>query len=335
MTRRFGAGKVTAFSVAMTACALFGFSVSRSFTALWLFAVPYGLGAGSVDAALNNYVALHFASRHMSWLHCMWGIGATVGPYLMGATLAAGHGWDSGYRIIGFLQTVLTLILILSLPLWRRQDSSISEQAGDRALSPLDVLLLPGAKSSMICFFCYCALEQTVNLWASSYLVVCEGIEPIRAAGFGGLFFVGITAGRGLSGFFTYLLNDDRMVLLGQGIIALGILAIFLPLGPFSAYIGLITVGLGCAPIYPSLIHATPGHFGAYHSQAVIGMEMACAYVGMSCMPPCFGFLADFTGLLFFSRVSVFAALGYVFLFSETNEGNKLRLIFIFNIFQN
>lgn len=292
LTRRFGAGKVTACSVALTCAALFGFSVSNSFALLCLWAVPYGLGAGGVDAALNNYVALHYLSRHMSWLHCMWGVGATVGPYIMGAVLTHGGSWHSGYRIIGVIQLALTAILLLSLPLWKQNTAESDEQRREKALSLVEIIAIPGAKAVMLCFFCYCAVEQTVGLWASSYLVNVRGVDAVTAAGYGSLFFLGITGGRAVSGFITYRLNDTQMVRLGQAIIAAGIALLFLPLGDRVAFVGLVLVGLGCAPIYPSIIHSTPAHFGAERSQALIGVQMASAYVGTSLMPPLFGWLS-------------------------------------------
>ena len=292
LTRRFGAGKVTACSVALTCAALFGFSVSNSFALLCLWAVPYGLGAGGVDAALNNYVALHYLSRHMSWLHCMWGVGATVGPYIMGAVLTHGGSWHSGYRSIGVIQLALTAILLLSLPLWKQNTAESDEQRREKALSLVEIIAIPGAKAVMLCFFCYCAVEQTVGLWASSYLVNVRGVDAVTAAGYGSLFFLGITGGRAVSGFITYRLNDTQMVRLGQGIIAAGIALLFLPLGDRVAFVGLVLVGLGCAPIYPSIIHSTPAHFGAERSQALIGVQMASAYVGTSLMPPLFGWLS-------------------------------------------
>ncbi|MBQ5567966.1 MAG: MFS transporter, partial [Oscillospiraceae bacterium] len=215
LTRRFGAGAVTAFSVAMTAAALFGFSLSRSFIMLCLMAVPYGLGAGGVDAALNNYVALHYKSRHMSWLHCMWGVGASVGPYIMSACLTAGRGWSSGYRTIGFIQVALTAVLFLTLRLWKSGEGSADEEK--REPLPLKkIVVLPGVKEIMLAFFSYCALEQTVGLWASSYLVTVRGIDAETAAAYGSLFFLGITVGRAASGFVTFKLNDSQMVRLGQ-----------------------------------------------------------------------------------------------------------------------
>lgn len=303
LTRRFGAGGVTAISVAMTAAALFGFSVSNSFWALCLWAVPYGLGAGSVDAALNNYVALHFASRHMSWLHCMWGIGASVGPYIMGAALSCNAGWHTGYRIIGVMQLVLTIVLVLSLPLWKtRSDADAEEQeaASAEALTLKQIFRIPGVKAVLVTFFCYCSLEQTTSLWASSYLVLNKGIAPETAASFASLFFVGITAGRALSGFLTLKFNDTQMVRMGLGIIAAGVAAFLLPFGDTAALAGLLLVGLGCAPIYPSIIHATPSHFGADRSQAIIGVQMASAYVGNCLMPPLFGVIVNHTTIALF-----------------------------------
>lgn len=293
LTRWLGAGKVTAISVGMTAAAMFGFSISHSFWLLCLWAIPYGLGAGSVDAALNNYVALHFASRHMSWLHCMWGVGASLGPYIMGYALTGGSGWNMGYRYIALLQIVLTLILLLSLPLWKKSTGEDAPTEAGRALSLGQILRIPGAKAVMVTFFCYCAVEQTAGLWASTYLVLQKGVPAETAARFASLFFIGITIGRALSGFMTMKLSDTQMVRLGQGIIAVGIAAFLLPLGQYAALAGLILIGLGCAPIYPCIIHATPDHFGAGRSQAIIGVQMASAYVGTCLMPPLFGLIAN------------------------------------------
>ena len=289
---RFGPGRVTAFSVAMTAAALFGFASCRTAWQLCLWALPYGLGAGSVDACLNNYVALHYASRHMSWLHCMWGIGASVGPYIMGAVLSAGRHWSAGYRSIGVLQLALTALLLLSLPLWKKGE----EQGEGEKAKPLrlkEILAIPGAKPLLLAFFCYCALEQTMGLWAGSYLALYRSFTPERAAGFTGLFFLGITLGRALNGFLTIRFSDSFLTRTGFVIIALGIAAVLLPLGDALALAGLVLVGLGCAPVYPCIIHATPERFGAGRSQAVIGILMAGAYLGNCLMPPLFGLIAN------------------------------------------
>ena len=296
LTRKLGTGKVTAISVAMTAVALFGFSTSHSFVALCLWAIPYGLGAGSVDASLNNYVALHYESKHMSWLHCMWGIGAAAGPYIMGYVLTNGRSWNSGYRVISVLQIILTMILIFSLPLWKNRPEIIDDNGQEvsaKALSLREVIRIPGAKEIMVCFFCYCALEQTAGLWASSYLSLYKGVSAETAATFASMFYIGITIGRALSGFVTMKLNDVQMIRLGQVLIAVGILIMFLPFGQTLSLVGLIVIGLGCAPIYPCIIHSTPTHFGADKSQAIIGIQMASAYVGTLLMPPVFGLIAN------------------------------------------
>ena len=296
LTRKLGTGKVTAISVVMTAVALFGFSTSHSFVALCLWAIPYGLGAGSVDASLNNYVALHYESKHMSWLHCMWGIGAAAGPYIMGYVLTNGRSWNSGYRVISVLQIILTMILIFSLPLWKNRPEIIDDNGQEvsaKALSLREVIRIPGAKEIMVCFFCYCALEQTAGLWASSYLSLYKGVSAETAATFASMFYIGITIGRALSGFVTMKLNDVQMIRLGQVLIAVGILIMFLPFGQTLSLVGLIVIGLGCAPIYPCIIHSTPTHFGADKSQAIIGIQMASAYVGTLLMPPVFGLIAN------------------------------------------
>ena len=305
LTYRLGTGKVTALSVAMTAVALFGFSTCDSFLMMCLWAIPYGLGAGSVDASINNYVALHYSSRHMSWLHCMWGIGAATGPYIMGYVLTGGQHWSRGYQIVGAFQLVLTAILFVSLPLWksrRAQETSekdmpeASEGKTVTKTKPLplsDVIRVPGAKAIMITFFCYCALEATAGLWASSYLVLFKGVAEETAAFFGSMFYIGITAGRALNGFLTMKYSDTQLIRFGQGVILVGAVAMLLPFGEGISLIGLILIGLGCAPIYPCVIHSTPVHFGEDKSQALIGVQMASAYTGTCLMPPLFGLIAN------------------------------------------
>lgn len=296
LTKKLGTGKVTALSVLMTAMALFGFATSHSFGMLCLWAIPYGLGAGSVDASLNNYVALHYESRHMSWLHCMWGIGASAGPYIMGYALTAGWGWNSGYHIIAVLQIILTAILLCSLPLWKQRPAEVLQDGkvqNVKALSIREVLQLAGAREILVCFFCYCALEQTTGLWASSYLTLHKGVSADTAASFASMFYLGITVGRALSGFLTMKLNDVQMIRLGEVIIGIGVLVMLLPFGQSLSLTGLILIGLGCAPVYPCVIHSTPAHFGADKSQAIIGIQMACAYVGTCLMPPVFGLIAN------------------------------------------
>ncbi len=294
LTKALGAGKVTAISVGLTAIALLGFSTCQEYWMLLLWAIPYGLGAGSVDAALNNYVALHYASRHMSWLHCMWGVGASIGPYIMGMVLTAGKNWPLGYQIIGLFQVLLTASLLLSLPLWKRTQAENPEaEIQAKPLTFRQIFAIPGAKEVCIAFLCYCGLEQTAILWGSTYFVRHIGLGEELAATLGSLFLLGMTAGRAATGFLTYKLNDKNLIRLGQVLVVLGIVVMLLPLGDFCAMAGLLIIGLGCAPIYPCIIHATPDHFGAENSQAVIGVQMAAAYLGSLAMPPLFGLIAN------------------------------------------
>lgn len=293
--QRFGTGGVTMCSVAMTALALLGFSLSNSFFALCLWAIPYGLGAGSVDAALNNFVALHCKAKHMSWLHCFWGIGTTGGPYIMGLCLSRGMGWQAGYRTISFLQMALTLILLLSLPLWKKQELPLSGSETVRPQTPQwgKLLKRPGVKAALTAFFFYSALELTTGLWGSSYMVAIRGISPETAAKWISLFYLGITAGRFFSGFLTLRFSDDAMVRLGEGTAIVGIILLLLPLHNLFLCVGLILTGLGCAPIYPSLLHATPQRFGKSLSQSLMGTQMAISYLGSTTMPPVSGFLSE------------------------------------------
>ncbi|MDK2906267.1 MAG: hypothetical protein PWQ66_228 [Petrotoga sp.] len=291
---KLGTGKLTAISVGMTAIALFGFSISNTFWHLCLWGIPYGLGAGSVDAALNNFVALHYKARHMNWLHCFWGVGATLGPYIMGILLTNGFKWNSGYFTISLIQIALTMVLFFTLPLWKeKKTNNKSKEEEYKNYSFKEVFALPGAMSIMIAFFSYCALEATTGLWAASYLVLNRGIAAETAAKWAASFYFGITIGRFISGFITFKMNNKNMVRLGQGIIILGLLLLILPFSNYMAFIGLILIGLGCAPIYPSLIHSTPTNFGKDVSHSIIGIQMASAYLGTTLMPPLFGFLQE------------------------------------------
>ncbi len=264
--------------------------------------MPYGLGAGSVDASINNYVALHYGSHHMSWLHCMWGVGAAAGPYVMGWVLTGGKSWCMGYRYIGIVQVILSAILFASLPLWkeRKKEKTDENMHREEVLTLRNIIKIPGAKEIMIAFFCYCAFESTAGLWASSYLVLHHGIDSQTAASFASMFYIGITIGRGLNGFLAMKLSDTKMIRLGMGIMAIGCITLLLPLGKQVALGGLILVGLGCAPIYPCVIHSTPAHFGEERSQALVGVQMASAYTGTCLMPPVFGMIASHISVMLF-----------------------------------
>ena len=295
LTLRLGAGRVTAISVGLTALALLGFSLCTEYWMLLVFAIPYGLGAGSVDAALNNYVALHYSSRHMSWLHCMWGVGASIGPSIMGWELAGdATAWPLGYRTVGFIQLGLTALILLSLPLWKSRGAA-ADASGEK-VKPMpiaELIRLPGAKEVMITFFCYCALESTAGLWASSFLVFHHGLDTDTAAACASLFYIGITVGRALNGFVAERFTDTVLTRVGFVLMGLGVVTLLIPAGQYAAMAGLIILGVGCAPTYPCIIHATPIRFGREKSQAFIGVQMASAYMGSTLMPPLFGLIAN------------------------------------------
>ena len=305
LNRKFGTGPVTAVSVFMTAAALFGFSLSGEFWMLCILAVPYGLGAGAVDAALNNYVALHYSSRHMSWLHCFWGIGASAGPYIMGLCLRSRLGWQSGYRTIAIAQFILTAALFFSLPLWKKADKSLKSNNGsagdngaDKPVGFISSVKIRGVPLIMLAFFSYCAFESTAGLWASSYFVSCHGINEETAAMLASLYFAGITAGRFFSGFIADRLGDRRMIRYGLLIIFLGLILMIIPVSWTAvSCAGIVIAGLGSAPVYPSVIHETPANFGSENSQSIIGIQMASAYLGTTIMPPLFGVISENTTL--------------------------------------
>lgn len=295
--QKLGTGKVTALSVGMTAAALLGFSVSDSFLLLCLWAIPYGLGAGSVDAVLNNYVALHYEAKHMSWLHCFWGVGATLGPYIMGMCLTGGLTWNIGYRSIAILQIVLTAMLFLSLPLWDKGQEGHAENAEIKSIGLRKIVKINGVKEVLVACFCYCALEATAGLWGASYMVMHRGIAEETAAKWASLFYFGITFGRFVSGFMTMKFSSKNLIRIGQACIIAGVILLLLPFGNIVLCAGMLFVGIGCAPIYPSILHETPNHFGADISQSLIGVQMASAYVGSTLMPPLFGVLSKYIGI--------------------------------------
>ncbi len=297
LTKRLGTKYVTIISVIMTAVALMGFSVSGSLAELIAWAVPYGLGAGAIDAALNNYVAQHYTSRHMSWLHCFWGVGTVVSPNIMSMALARGS-WQSGYRTVSLLQFGIAAILALSLPLWRREGQNQAQESPSQTVGIKNTLRIKGVPALLAAFFCYCAAESTVMLWLSSFLVGERGMTEESAAAFASTFFIGMTVGRFLSGFVSDKFGDRKMIITGAVVAAAGIAAVALPVAsPYPALVGFTVIGLGFAPIYPAFIHSTPFNFGFDNSQAIIGMQMASGYCGSIVMPPVFGVLSGVCGM--------------------------------------
>lgn len=314
LTYRFGADKVTACSVAATALALLGFSSATRFWMLFIWAVPLGLGAGAVDAALNNFVALHFSSRHMSWLHCFWGLGASISPYIMGFWISKDLRWDRGYLTVGLIQLVLSLLLFASLPLWKRAQTLETEEAVRTAPKTLrQIFSLPGIFYVLFGFFAYCTIEATAFAWASTYLVHARALSEERAAAFASLFYLGMTLSRLITGFFADRAGDKRMIRLGYLVCFCGIVLILLPVrSPLLALIGLVVAGFGCGPVYPAVIHATPTVFGKENSQAVVGVQMAFAYTGSTLMPPVFGLIANHIDIrLFPCYLLLFALIGF------------------------
>lgn len=314
LIRRFGTGKLTAISVATTALALLGFSLAKNYAFLLLMAVPLGLGAGAVDAGLNNYVALHCEAKHMSWLHCFWGVGTIIGPMILSAVLRVGGSWATGYRAVGLIQCAVSALLFATLGMWKRGNIQ-QEEYGAKALSVWEVLSLPGAKAGMVTFLCYCAVESTLGLWGATYISQVRGVDEATAASFGAMFYIGITVGRAISGFMAMKLLPKQMVRVGQALLALGCIFMMIPAGSTLSGIGLVVCGLGCAPIYPNIIQDTPVNYGTENSQAAIGVQMAFAYVGSTFLPSIFGALAGVGGygLLPYFAISICVLMTVLF----------------------
>ena len=323
LTRKIGAGAVTATSVLMTGLALLGFSLSRSFILLCILAVPYGLGAGAVDAALNNYVALHYKSRHMSWLHCFWGVGASISPYIMGYAISHGGEWRKGYGAVSVIQLVLTIAIFASLPLWKKRNNDCGDTDFSEAnITFKEAIAIPGVKSVLMAFFAYCAFETTAGLWASTYLVESRELDTVTAASYASLFYIGITAGRFATGFIADRVSDKNMIRIGSLITCLAVIMIALPTdGYAAAVIGLVLAGTGAAPIYPAIIHSTPQNFGKENSHAIVGIQMAFAYTGSTVMPPLMGIAAEHIGIWLYP---VFLLVFAIILLSLTEWANTV-----------
>ena len=326
LIRRFGTGKLTAISVATTALALLGFSLAKNYAFLLLMAVPLGLGAGAVDAGLNNYVALHCEAKHMSWLHCFWGVGTIIGPMILSAVLRVGGSWATGYRAVGLIQCAVSALLFATLGMWKRGNIQ-QEEYGAKALSVWEVLSLPGAKAGMVTFLCYCAVESTMGLWGATYISQVRGVDEATAASFGAMFYIGITVGRAISGFMAMKLLPKQMVRVGQALLALGCIFMMIPAGSTLSGIGLVVCGLGCAPIYPNIIQDTPVNYGTENSQAAIGVQMAFAYVGSTFLPSIFGALAGVGGygLLPYFAIGICVLMTVLFVIQKKIVETKVK----------
>ena len=320
LTQRFGTRSVTTVSVFLTSVALLGFSYSNSIWMILIFAIPYGLGAGAIDAALNNYVAIHYSSKHMSWLHCFWGVGTIISPFIMSYSLSNSN-WNSGYRTVAYIQILIAIILLISKPLWEHKKGSVTtdSQSDSKGIGIIEALKIKGVIYLLVGFFAYCAAEGTAMSWACTYLVEHKHLSEVDAAAFASLFFIGMTVGRFFGGFIMDRLGDFKMILLGTTISLIGMVLMLIPAEhPTLALIGLITIGLGFAPIYPCIIHSTPNNFGAERSGSIIGIQMASAYMGFTFIPPLFGIIAKLTGYIIFPFYIMLFAILMVIMIRKT-----------------
>lgn len=320
LINKLGTGLLTAVSVMLTAIGLIGFSFANAFWMLVVFAIPYGLGAGAVDAGLNNYTAVNYPARHFNWLHCMWGVGASISPYIMSYALTGGLGWGSGFRIVFYIQVVLVVLLFATLPVWKRVEKDRMLKTGGsvervdepkKKVSTREAIKINGVMLAFIAFFAYCSMEQTAGLWATSYLVQYKGIDAVIASKFASFFYIGITVGRAIAGIFADKVGDKTLIRGGTAIILLGILLVALPIVDNGcALAGLVVIGFGCAPIYPAILHSMPRYFGKDNSQAIMGVQMAFGYTGIVVMPPLFGLLAEHVSVgLYWSYLLVFVLI--------------------------
>lgn len=294
MIRRLGTGKVTALCTSLTAAALFGFSISHNLLWLCLFAVPLGFGGGSIDVALNNYVALHYGPTCMSLLHCFYGVGVSISPTLMSFALSDDMNWRRGYRTMFFIQAAIAVICILALPLWNKAASESEEEETVTESPGLFTLLKQHTVRISCCIFvASCALEAVGLVWGSTFLVKVKGVQEDTAAALITFYFVGLTCGRLLSGILNLKMKVAKVTMLGQYVILAAIIILFLPLPTYASIVGLFLVGLGNGPVYPNISYLTPQVFGKERSQAVIGIQMAMSYVGFMLAPILFGQIAQ------------------------------------------
>ncbi|NUU59913.1 MFS transporter [Paenibacillus agri] len=335
MIQRLGTGKITLLSCLLTAVSLLGFSMAPSMFWFIFLAIPLGLGAGAVDAALNHYVAENYKAHHMNWLHCFWGVGATMGPIIMATYMAGQHSWRGGYAAVAIIQAILVIILFVTLPLWKRvaaiRDLENSEDTVQDILReekaesafPTKVLQLRGVKPSLLAFLMYCGVETTVGLWGASYLVGTKNVTAEMAAGWISLYYGGITIGRLITGFITLKVHNQLLIRYGQLVTIAGGIILLLPFSASFSMLGFILIGLGLAPIYPGLLHETPARFGKEHSAKLMGYQMAVAYSGTTLLPPLFGLLAAKTSTDLFPVVVLILLV--LMLFSVETVNRLLR----------
>ena len=332
LVAKLGTGLVVAISVLLTACAMAAFSFATAFWQLCIFALPYGLGAGAIDTSLNNYAAKYLSSKHMNWLHCCWGIGAAIGPYIMGYCLTGESAWRGGYRIIAAVQAVITLLMFISVPLWKRMqktsptltDMPESEDDREVPLAPWRAVRLRGVVFACVAALLYFSIEQLPIVWASTYFTDVYALKEDTAAFLASMFYIGITLGRIVSGFVAGRAGDRLLIRIGLATILCFAVLIALPLPSWiPAAAGFIAVGFGCGPVYPCLLHSVPINFGRRHSGSVIGVIMAFSYFGMTFTPIAFGKLAEATTI----RLLPFGVIVLALLvFAMTELMNRLSM---------
>lgn len=320
LIKRLGTGKLTLMSVFTTAIALLGFSISKNYLWLCMMAIPLGLGAGAVDAALNNFVALHFSARHMSWLHCFWGVGATGGPIIMAAAISLKGSWHKGYLSVAIIQFFLVAILLATLPLWKAYNN-IGQTDVIVEDKDVKVFKLPGIRPALLSFFSYCALETTAGLWGATYLVQIKGVETVVAAGWISIYYLGITIGRLINGFITARLSNSTLIRGGQFIIGIGAILLLISNQTYINLLGLVLIGMGCAPIYPSMLHETPVRFGKINSGKLMGIQMAFAYIGTTLVPPTLGLVMGTLGIQLYP---IFILVLLIIMFVSSEKINKI-----------
>ena len=309
LIRKFKTNQIVVFSILLTVLGLMGFSFASSYAMLFLFVIPYGLGAGSVDSALNNYVAKHYSSSVMNFLHCFYGVGAMISPYIMSLALSRAR-WNEGYRWTAYIQSGIMLVCLLSFPLWKKNAETSDDDESD-STGIISALKIRGVIPTLIAFYAYCSGEATCFLWTSSYFVGTKhGISAELAAAFGSLIFGGLMLGRLISAFVSNKLGDRLLIRIGIAVESVGILLIFLPhKGYIPAAVGFVIIGIGMGPVYPAIQHMAPENFGRKNSAAVIGLQMASAYIGSTFMPMVFGLLQQALGIAIMPMYLTFFAV--------------------------
>lgn len=326
--KKLGTARVTFISTLLTAIALLGFSMSKNMLWLCISAVPLGFGAGSIDTALNNYVALNYSASHLNFLHSSYGVGVTISPYLMSLAIGDGN-WRDGYRTMFYIQLAIAIFVLVTIPVWKKvkaqQDTPEVEQ---KTLSIPEALAIPKFKSTLLVFVASVGIEAICLVFGSTYLVEARGVTEQQGAGCITFYFIGMTVGRFLSGVFSQKLSPKRIVLIGECITFTAFLILMLPLNITVATIGLFMIGLGNGPVFPNMTHLAPVHFGQELSQSIIGLQMAVSSLSVLLSPIIFGFVAEHIGAHLFPYIQmallVTTAVATLCVFRKNKKGSTV-----------